>query len=288
MYKITNALDQTGFSINNIDSVLKRNNNSFLLQTFDFFAIYLAFEESDIIVEKSRFTIPKNHIGFIPPHKKIAFSERCKNNFVLAFNSSFYEKSVKDSFILNSELFFNKGVEIVIAPTIGDENALRNLIIKRLELYKEKDQNIYYAVAHNCIEILLLDGLLSFDSNSSDFVSTHSSYLETVNKFRVLLQKHYKTEKTVAFYSDILCVSPQRLSVMTKTIIGRGAKKLVVEKVASEALKLLQNSTLNISEIALELGFADEANFSTFVKKSLGKSPSDLRNDINFNKKSQF
>lgn len=278
MYKITNELSDIGFSINKIGDVIERNQQSLILKTLDFFIIYIAFEDSEFIVEKTKIKVPKNHLAFIAPHKNINYTGNSLNdNMVIAFSSSFYEKSVKDSFILNSELFFGKVTECVVVPAIGDEHALRNLIMKRLDLYKEKEDGLYIAVAHNCVEILLLDGLLALDVVSKDSVVSHSSYLETVNRFRVLLQKYYKTEKSVAFYSDILCVSPQRLSVMTKSVLGKGAKKLVVEKIANEALKMIQNTIFNISEIANELGFVDEANFSTFVKKNLGKSPSELR-----------
>lgn len=277
MYKITDALEQQGFSINKISDVVHRNNNLFTFDFLDYFLIYISFYQSEIIIDKKKYNVPKNHLVFIPPHKEITYSENCVKNIVIAFSSSFYEKSVKDSFILNSRLFFNEDTKIVITPSVGDESVLRNLILNRLDLYKEKEHGIYIAVAHNCVETLILDGLLALEEESSCFISVHSTYLDTVNKFRILLQKHYRTEKKVAFYSDILCVSPQRLSVMTKSVLGKGAKKMVVEKVANEALKMIQNSVLNISEISSELGFVDEANFSTFIRKNFGKSPSELR-----------
>lgn len=277
MYQISKDLDLEGFSIHTIEALVKRNNFSLTFSTSDYFLIYIAFKETVIIVDKISYTIPKGGLAFIAPHKNIVCNESCFSNMIIAFSSSFYEKSTKDSFILNSELFFNINSEVIVAPAIGDEKSLKNLIVKRLELYKKKEHGIYIAVAHNCVEILLLDGLLVLEKKINDVSNSHSSYLDTVNRFRILLQKFYKAEKTVSFYSEILCVSPQRLSVMTKTILGKGAKKLVVEKVATEAMKLIENTTLNISEIANELGFDDEANFSNFVKKNLGKSPSEIR-----------
>nr|WP_297309478.1 helix-turn-helix domain-containing protein [uncultured Flavobacterium sp.] len=284
MYRISDELDLEGFSINRIGDVIYRNKNSFFFETLDFFVIYITFEESEVIVNDLKYSLPKNHLVFVAPHKKIQYSNGCMDNIVIAFSSSFYEKSVKDSFILNSRLFFNEKHEILITPAIGNEVALRNLIVNRLNLYREKEHGIYLAVAHNCVEILLLDGLLALEESSSSFVNLHSTYIETVNKFRVLLQKYYKTEKSVAFYSEKLFISTQRLSLMTKNVLGKGAKKVVVEKLANEALKLIENSTLTISEISNELGFDDEANFSSFVKKNLGKSPSELRVKADYTK----
>lgn len=276
MDSITERLNKEGFSISNINDFFSKDSISF--KDLDFFLIYLSVKESELFIENKKIIIPKNHIIFIGPHKQIKFTENCLNNKLIIFSSTFYEKSLKDSFVLNSELFFGKESDLVIIPMFVDESILNYFIFKRLDKYKNKDQGAYHILVHNVIETFLLEGLFSLERNNSfETVNTHSSYLEIVNKFRVLLQRYYKTQKTVAFYSDLLCVSPQRLSVMTKTILGKGAKKLIAEKVTNEVQKMLENSTLNISEIATELGFADEANFSTFVKKQIGKTPSEFR-----------
>lgn len=277
MYVVSKELEIKGFSIISIDNLISRNNGLSSFNTMEYFVIFIVFEKTKLIVEGRAYYIEANNLVFIAPHKNVIYEYGNSENTIIAFTSSFYEKSAKDSFILNSELFFNEVLDVFISPSIGNKDALKALIIDRINLYKEKEIGLYVAVAHNCVEILLLDGLLRLEEKSFEQTSAHSTYLDKVNKFRVLLQKYFKKEKSVSFYSDKLNVSPQRLSVMTKTVLGKGAKKLVVEKVSNEALRMLENSTLNISEIAVELGFADEANFSTFVKKNLGKSPSEMR-----------
>lgn len=277
MYVVSKELEIKGFTIISIDSLITKNKGSSDFNTMEYFVIFIVFEETKIIVEGRSYFIEANNLVFIAPHKNVTYEYGNSENTIVAFSSSFYEKSAKDSFILNSELYFNDIHDIYVSPAIGSKEALKALIIERINLYKEKEIGIYIAVAHNCVEILLLDGLLSLEEKSCEETCAHSTYLDKVNKFRVLLQKYFKKEKSVSFYSDKLNVSPQRLSVMTKAVIGKGAKRIVVEKVSNEALRMLENSTLNISEIAIELGFADEANFSTFVKKNLGKSPSEMR-----------
>lgn len=277
MYDVSKDLEIKGFSIISIDHLIARNNGSSNFNTMEYFVIFIVFEKTKIIVEGRAYYIEANNLVFIAPHKNVIYEYGNLEDTIVAFSSSFYEKSAKDSFILNSELFFNEIHDVFISPPIGNKQAVQALIIDRLTLYKEKDPGLYISVAHNCVEILLLDGLLRLEEKSFERPCPHSTYLDKVNKFRILLQKYFKKEKSVSFYSHQLNVSPQRLSVMTKTVLGKGAKKLVVEKVSNEALRMLENSTLNISEIAIELGFVDEANFSTFIKKNLGKSPSEMR-----------
>lgn len=277
MYQITEELDAAGFSINNVEKLVARNNGKFNFNTLEYFVIYIALSDSCILVDGRQVCTKANHMAYIAPFKDVVYDSGSKEDIVIAFSSSFYERSAKDSFILNSDLFFNSQHDVFTAPTIGNGAEIKKLIVNRLGLYRQKEMGLYIAVAHNCVEILLLDGLLGVQNQLIKPEKINFSYIDVVNRFRVLLQKHFKAEKGVSFYSEKLGVSSQRLSVMTELVLGKGAKKIIVQKVTDEAVKMLQNSVLNISEIAMDLGFADEGNFSAFIKKHYNKTPSEIR-----------
>ena len=277
MYKITEELDAAGFSINILKTLVSRNNGKFNFNTLEYFVIYIAFNDSCILVDGEQVCIKANHMAYIAPYKDVVYDPGSPDSIIIVFSSSFYERSAKDSFILNSDLFFSTQYNVFTAPLIGNEAEIKKFIVNRLGLYRQKEMGLYIAVAHNCVEILLLDGLLGIQNQLAKPEKIKFSYIDVVNRFRVLLQKHFKTEKGVLFYSQKLGVSSQRLSVMTETVLGKGAKKVIVQKITDEAVKLLQNSALNISEIAMDLGFADEGNFSAFIKKHHQKTPSEIR-----------
>lgn len=277
MYQITEELDAAGFSINNVEKLVARNNGKFNFNTLEYFVIYIALIDSCILIDGRQVCIKANHMAYIAPFKDIIYNSESKEDIVIAFSSTFYERSAKDSFILNSDLFFNSQHDVFTSPTIGNGAEIKKLIVNRLGLYRQKEMGLYIAVAHNCVEILLLDGLLGIQNQLVKPEKINFSYIDVVNRFRVLLQKHFKAEKGVSFYSQKLGVSSQRLSVMTELVLGKGAKKVIVQKVTDEAVKMLQNSGLNISEIAMDLGFADEGNFSAFIKKHYQKTPSEIR-----------
>ncbi|KAA5532075.1 helix-turn-helix domain-containing protein [Paenimyroides baculatum] len=277
MYQITEELDAAGFSINKVEKLVARNNGKFNFNTLEYFVIYIALSDSCILVDGRQVCVKANHMAYIAQFKDVVYDSGSKEDIVIAFSSSFYERSAKDSFILNSDLFFNSQHDVFTAPTIGNGAEIKKLIVNRLGLYRQKEMGLYIAVAHNCVEILLLDGLLGVQNQLVKPEKINFSYIDVVNRFRVLLQKHFKAEKGVSFYSEKLGVSSQRLSVMTELVLGKGAKKVIVQKVTDEAVKMLQNSVLNISEIAMDLGFADEGNFSAFIKKHYNKTPSEIR-----------
>lgn len=132
MYKITDELDAAGFSINNVEALVNRNSGKFNFNTLEYFVIYIAYTAAVLTVEGRKFNIEANHLVYISPYKKIGYDSDSFKNTVIAFSSSFYEKSAKDSFILNSDLFFSKDSDAFVAPSIGSSPEIKKLIVNRL------------------------------------------------------------------------------------------------------------------------------------------------------------
>ncbi|HMY82724.1 MAG TPA: helix-turn-helix transcriptional regulator, partial [Agitococcus sp.] len=58
---------------------------------------------------------------------------------------------------------------------------------------------------------------------------------------------------------------------------GLGFQQLLDEARKRDAIKLLQNTSLTIEQIALRLGYTDPANFTRAFKKWTGDTPSKYR-----------
>lgn len=282
MYKITEELNTNGFSINRLQSVIERNNGLRSFNTMEYFCIYIVFNHAAITVENKKYEVDGPHLMFIGPSKDIVYGSTYKedNIYVVAFSATFYERSTKDSLFLNSELFFNRNADIFIAPTIANEYDVQKFIIERLALYKNKEKGLYISIAHNCVEALILDGLLTLDEEGVEHDHEKFTAIDTVNKFRVLLQKKYLTEKSVKYYATSLNITTRRLTEMTEQILGKKAKQVIIDRVVKEGVRQLLHSRLSIADIAYNLNFNDEPNFSAFVKKHTGKSPREIRKAI--------
>ena len=229
--------------------------------------------------------MPKGSLVFISPGKNVTLGKgyhTAGNAYFITFSSSFYEQSVNDGIWLNSELFFSYTSDIHITPiTIPLEN-VEDLLFERLMRFREKKTpGFYVAAAHNCVEALLLDGL-SYVEGQNENLDGNKKYsaIDYVNRFRILLQRNFKKEKQVAFYADQLFITPRRLSDTTEVVLKKTAKQVIIEKIVNESLRMLKHSTMTIAEIAFDLGFNDESNFSTFIKKHTQKTPRELRDKV--------
>lgn len=99
----------------------------------------------------------------------------------------------------------------------------------------------------------------------------------TLRFFRIL-EDNFKSERSVNFYADILCVTPGHLSKVLKEVAGKTASQLIDDVVIMEACILLNNPSITIAQIANELQFSDQSFFGKYFKNQIGISPSKYRN----------
>lgn len=277
MYQITNQLQKIGFSINLISTIIERNNYQRKFNTKEYFCILLVAQDLDLIVSDRTYKIPGGNSVFIGPQKDVEIGDAYGNEiYVIAFSAGFYDKSSKDSLFLNSQVFFNCNSEIFVAPYFGNHTYNQVILIERLLKFQNKDETLYISAAHNAIEGLILDANLHIEDYHVE-KDERLGYVSYVNRFRILLQRDFKSAKKVSHYSDELKISVRRLTEMTEYVYGKSAKQLIIEKVKIECEKAIKFSNFTMSEIAFDLGFNDEGNFSNFVKKHTGKKPSEMR-----------
>jgi len=96
-------------------------------------------------------------------------------------------------------------------------------------------------------------------------------------KFHLLVDKYYKTQKSVAFYAKELSITPNYLGVICREQYRKSPLKFIKERVLLEAKKLLHSSDKTIKEISFELGFQNLSHFSYFFRTEMGMTPKSYR-----------
>lgn len=97
------------------------------------------------------------------------------------------------------------------------------------------------------------------------------------NDFLQLLNKHYRTNRDVAFYAERLNVTPRYLAQVTHNICDRSPKALIDQMLIDAITAELDTTRHTIQEIAFQFGFYSQAQLSTFYKKQTGQAPSERR-----------
>lgn len=98
-------------------------------------------------------------------------------------------------------------------------------------------------------------------------------------KFRDYVEHSFKKHRSVQYYADKLCISPNYLNEVVNATIGMSAKQYIQSKVMDEAKKLLWYTDLPISDIAYELNYDTASYFIRSFKEHNQITPLVYRKD---------
>lgn len=98
-----------------------------------------------------------------------------------------------------------------------------------------------------------------------------------IRQFNLLVEIHFKHEKQIAFYADLLHKSSKTISNYFSLYSSKTPLQIIQDRIITEAKRLLYYTDKSIKEIADELGFEDAAHFSKFFKNCTSQSPTELK-----------
>ena len=129
-------------------------------------------------------------------------------------------------------------------------------------------------IVRNSFAAILYDLFLINNARSAYHPLKHDSRIELTARFLTLLEQNFKVSKRVNYYASLMCITPRHLSQVVKQITDKTAGQHIDEIVIREAKLLLTSHSMNISEVAQHLFFADSSLFGKYFKKQTGQSPS--------------
>lgn len=140
-----------------------------------------------------------------------------------------------------------------------EKEAAANIIQHRLQIVLLLLQR-WYAAAH------------------PDEVAAATNHL--INRFLLLLEKHYTQHHEVSQYATLLHVTPSYLNQVCKKESGKTAGEYIRERLLLEAKRMLTLTDMDVKEAAYALGFNDTSYFSRFFKKYTALTPLDFRRQL--------
>ncbi len=112
---------------------------------------------------------------------------------------------------------------------------------------------------------------------SSNFIALSSRPKQLTYDFRKLLARDFHSVKTPSGYAKSLNVSVNYLNEAIKKMTGFSVSYWIAQQILLEAKRLLIYTTIDVKEIAYEIGYPDPAYFSKWFKKQEGISPLSFR-----------
>ena len=196
----------------------------------------------------------------------------------LLFNREFYCIADHDEEVsCNGILFFGtQDLPIITIPT-EQERKFELLLEVILEEFRTVDN-----IQGDMLQMLLKRFIIICTRLAKEQHIVHElndGQIDTIRRFNVLVDMHFRTLRKVKDYADLLHKSPKTLSNLFSTYNQQSPQQIIQERVVLEAKRLLLFTDKQTQEIAYDLGFEDPAYFSRFFKKQAGLTPSAFREE---------
>lgn len=147
-------------------------------------------------------------------------------------------------------------------------------------LYKRaKTDRIYKrTLIINLLRILFMDLYEDYRTQTHIRETTADSRKEELahNFFQMIMESH-PVDHQVSHYAEKLYISPKHLSTVIKQVSGKSAKEWITDYIILEIKSLLNNTDLEIQEIASQTHFSNQSALCRFFRKHTGISPSTYR-----------
>ncbi|WP_215224963.1 AraC family transcriptional regulator [Echinicola shivajiensis] len=200
--------------------------------------------------------LSKDTDGYIFFHSKEFFDAVFTENTIYEF-PFFYS-------LLNPSKLLLKAEDV---PYISD-------LFQRVYSAKMEESYLRKSKIVSLLNLIYIELSSLYLSSSIGELSKPSTYSLHLREFELLIEGHYKKEKSVAAYADMMNMTSRHLNRMTKEAIGKSPSELIVDRVILEAKRLLSHSKTSLSLIAEDLGYDDYAYFSRLFSKRVGMGPS--------------
>ena len=103
---------------------------------------------------------------------------------------------------------------------------------------------------------------------------------ELFNRFLMLLSEQQQKKQQVAFYADLLNITPKYLSSVCKRVSDKSPSRWITDSVMQDCYMLLKDSDLSVKEISNRLGFPNSSFFGQYFREEAGMTPIEYRNKM--------
>lgn len=281
---LDNQTGELAFKLYRYDSI--RNFDH--IQRFNYYTIIWIQEGSGLAqVETEKYPYTANQIFSTAPYQPFMFQPaEMTKGVVINFHPNFFCIHKHHAEIACDGVLFNNAYEEPFIVISDAEHTTLEWIVTEME--KDIQQNSL------AINEAILSYLKLFLINCSRIKKRNNPevQLETSHdKERLILQQlkkhiedHFKTLHTTKQYANLLHITPNALTKLTKANLNKTPTSMITERIIIEAKRELYLTDKSVEEIASELGYGDPFYFSRFFKKHTNISPSIYRKTVGYNR----
>lgn len=198
--------------------------------------------------------------------------------YALIFEEEFLLSFFNDHTFIQNLSYFNRkrtSAKINISNLYTQINNLLLTIIEEIN-NESKEKHLLRALLYEMLMLLNREYLKNYKLTSESKLQNRY-----INKFIILVDRHFKTYHSAKYYAEELCITPNYLNEIVQKHLGTNTKNYIQNKIIQEAKSLLSYTDLSTSEIADQLNFESSSYFIRLFRTYTNFTPIQYRHSIN-------
>lgn len=195
------------------------------------------------------------------------------NGYALIFENEFLSSFFKDDLFVQHLSYFNPGKT---AARLHQEESLFKRLLQLVSNIKE-EIGLYgrhgdHLLRAQLYEILMLLDRIYIEKGTMESISKESSNFH-INRFIHYVGQSFKEHRSVRYYADRLCITPNYLNEIVTISLQVSAKQYIHRKVMEEAKRMLTYTDIPVSGIAISLNYDTVSYFVRSFREHTGQTP---------------
>ena len=239
--------------------------------------LFITEGEASMKIGSELYTIHADEMLFVPAGQVFSFREdEVNKGYICGFHPDFLVGKFFKNNLLNEFDFLRIWGNPIIRPDLQAAGFIRLLFARLLTDYSQNGLQNLDLLQSYLLTLLCEVNRVYRPASSPGPVAG----VMIVNRFRELLFSMIRTKQRVTDYASLLNITPNHLNKTVKAITGKSPTQWIDETILLEAKVLLSQTSLSVSEVALEVGLDDPSYFTRLFKKYENQTPSEFRRMI--------
>ncbi|AQX13750.1 helix-turn-helix transcriptional regulator [Elizabethkingia meningoseptica] len=200
-------------------------------------------------------------------------SDDC-DGYIFFFSQEYYDMHYVHQKLKSYPFFASVSFPRKLQLTSADIPYVTSLFTAIQQEYNVQDLMKHELILSLITQIYILS-TRQYSKDQEQLISqTTFAYIKHYQEFELLLEEHFRKHKSIAYYADLLGITPKHLNRITQTVVQKKASDVITERVILEAKRMLIYLNEGLTDIAFRLGFEEYSYFTRVFRKNTGETPS--------------
>jgi AraC-like DNA-binding protein len=232
-------------------------------------------QEAIVIVDEIPHTLKPGQVTTTTYLQHVDFPENSPELTTFCFNREFYCIQDHDYEVSCNGILF-MGTQETPVVTLGEEaKKIETLLEVFIDEFRTRD-NIQGEMLRMMLKRLIIK-ITRLAREQLVPKELKESQVDTIRKFNVLVDLHYREKRQVSEYAEMLFKSPKTLSNLFAKYNQKSPLQIIQERIVLEVKRLLIYTDKSVKEIAYDLGFDDTGSFFKLFRKFTSMTPQEFK-----------